>query len=60
MTGTLTSRLINGFNPANGATFTIIDNDLADAVTGTFAGLSEGDFFTHNGSSYSISYVGRH
>ena len=25
--GTLTSRLINGFNPANGATFTIIDND---------------------------------
>ncbi len=31
---------------------------LADAVSGTFAGLSEGEFFTHNGSSYSISYVG--
>ena len=56
--GTLTSRLINGFNPATGATFTIIDNDGTDAVTGTFAGLSEGEFFTHNGSSYSISYQG--
>ena len=27
-----------------------------DLVNGTFAGLDEGEFFTHNGSSYSISY----
>ena len=31
-----------GFTPAVGNTFTIINNDGADAVTGTFTGLAEG------------------
>ena len=31
---------------------------MADAVSGTFAGLAEGASFAHGSSSYSISYVG--
>jgi autotransporter-associated beta strand protein len=44
--------------PTQGATFTIIDNDGADAVTGIFAGLSEGQTFTSGGHDYRITYVG--
>ena len=35
--------LLLGFAPAIDDMFTIIDNDADDAVTGTFAGLAEGD-----------------
>src|SRR5690606_37904026 len=34
--GTLNTSLVNGFTPTAGNTFTIIDNDSNDAVTGTF------------------------
>src|SRR5204863_6874426 len=51
----------SAFNPATGNTFTIIDNDLADAVGGTFSGLAGGATFTATTggtSSYKITYVG--
>ncbi len=44
--------------PLLGAVFTIIDNDGADAVTGIFAGLPEGQTFTRSGYEYEITYAG--
>ena len=53
---TLDAALINGFAPISGE-YVLIDNDGADAVIGTFAGLAEGAFL--NGSmTLSISYHG--
>src|SRR5438034_4834419 len=40
-----------GFSPAQGATFTIINNDGADLVTGAFAGLPEGSSVVLSGQS---------
>ncbi len=40
------------------STITIIDNDGADAVSGTFTGLAEGDAVMVGSLSYDISYVG--
>ncbi|HYR76789.1 MAG TPA: autotransporter-associated beta strand repeat-containing protein, partial [Pyrinomonadaceae bacterium] len=47
-----------GFTPAIGSTFTIINNDSTDAVTGTFAGLSEGSNIVLSGYNFTISYTG--
>jgi hypothetical protein len=47
-----------GFSPAPGNTFTIIANDGADAVSGTFSGLAEGAGFNVGGTTFVISYVG--
>ncbi|MCP1381124.1 choice-of-anchor D domain-containing protein, partial [Runella salmonicolor] len=47
--------------PVAGNTFTLIDNDGSDAVTGTFAGLAEGATlanFRGSGLNATISYVG--
>ncbi len=41
-----------------GDSFIIINNTGAGAVTGTFAGLNEGDTFLHDGQTYTISYTG--
>jgi len=38
--------------------FTIIDNDGADAVVGTFEGLAEGSVFTVGEDTFRITYVG--
>lgn len=56
--GDLTVTLFNGFKPAKGQVYTIIDNDGTDAVTSTFTGLAEGATFTANGYVYKVSYVG--
>ena len=56
--GTLVTSLYGGFVPAVGQSYTIIDNDGADAITGTFAGLAEGATITVTGVTYRISYVG--
>jgi Tol biopolymer transport system component len=56
--GTLASSLVNGFVPVAGNSFTVIDNDGADAVIGTFAGLAQGSSFTVSGVTYQISYNG--
>jgi len=47
-----------GTAPTLGAQFTIIDKQSAGAITGTFAGLAEGDRFSRNGLAFTISYVG--
>src|ERR1051325_632558 len=47
-----------GFTPAVGSTFTIIANDGADAVTGTFAGLPQGTILTVGTTPLQISYTG--
>lgn len=48
----------NGYVPINGDSFTIINNDASDAVSGTFAGLAEGAQITVGEVIYTISYVG--
>jgi fibronectin-binding autotransporter adhesin len=63
VTGTvnLSGATLNGivsFAPAAGTTFTIINNDGSDAVTGTFSGLPEGAGVTLSGQTFTISYVG--
>lgn len=55
---TLSTSLYNNFKPAKGNTFTIIDNDGSDAITGTFANLAEGATFSISGYVFKISYVG--
>jgi autotransporter-associated beta strand protein len=44
--------------PTIGAVLTIIANDGADAVTGTFTGLAEGATVNSGGQQYEISYAG--
>lgn len=56
--GTLQIILYDGFKPTAGQSFTIINNDGADAITGTFAGLPEGGTLVSEGYAYTISYVG--
>ena len=47
-----------GYTPSVGDTFTIVNNDGVDAVTGTFSGLAEGAVFNVSGFTFRISYVG--
>lgn len=56
--GTLNTILYNGFKPAKGQSYKIIDNDASDAVSGTFNNLAEGATFTVAGYVLKISYVG--
>ncbi|QDT98818.1 golvesin C-terminal-like domain-containing protein [Gimesia aquarii] len=60
--GGATLNLIDGFDPAEGNQFVIIDNDSTDPVTGTFNGLSEGheftDFLGVIGQSAFLTYAG--
>lgn len=56
--GGATLNVATGFSPSTGNTFTIINNDLGDAVTGTFQALPEGTVFFIGSNSFKISYVG--
>jgi hypothetical protein len=47
-----------GFTPTNGDTFTIIRNNVGNAVLGTFIGLPEGAKFLVKETTLQISYVG--
>lgn len=47
-----------GFVPPPFSTFIIVNNDAADAVSGTFAGLPQGARLTAGGVGFSISYTG--
>jgi autotransporter-associated beta strand protein len=42
--------------PVDGSTFTIINNDGAEAISGTFAGLANGAVFTAGGLQFVIKY----
>ena len=59
---TLSLSSFNGFVPGAGQTFTIINNDDTDAITGIFNGLAEGATITTNflgsGLTAKISYAG--
>ena len=44
--------------PAAGDTFTILNNDAAEAITGTFAGLANGATFTADSLNFRINYNG--
>lgn len=55
---TLDTTLYNGFVPAGGQSYTIVNNDGVDAVVGTFSGISEGSAFTASGVTYKITYQG--
>jgi hypothetical protein len=55
---TLNTILFNGYAPSLNDSFTIINNDGADAVTGTFGGLAEGATVTVDSFDFTISYVG--
>ncbi|RIK63429.1 MAG: hypothetical protein DCC65_15925 [Planctomycetota bacterium] len=46
------------YAPAVGNTFEVINNDGADPVVGTFAGLPEGATFLNAGQLWQITYVG--
>ncbi len=50
--------LAGGYAPGATDTFTIIDNDGTDPVTGTFAGLAEGATLTFNSVTLVITYHG--
>ncbi|MDE0816906.1 MAG: dockerin type I domain-containing protein, partial [Pirellulaceae bacterium] len=50
--------VIGGFIPQTGDTFTVINNDGVEAITGTFADLPEGAFTSLNGVRLQISYQG--
>jgi hypothetical protein len=54
----LAGALLGGFNPANGTSFLVIDNDGADAINGTFAGVSEGGAVNVGGRAFQVTYVG--
>ena len=54
--GTLS--LTGAYVPALGDVFTIVSNDGADAVTGTFVGLPEGATVVFNGVNLRLSYAG--
>jgi len=55
---TLNTILFNGYAPNISDSFTIINNDGADAITGIFAGLTEGAEITVSNYKFTISYVG--
>ena len=45
-----------GFTPEPGQSFIILNNDLTDAVSGTFAGLANGATFSAGGFTFRIRY----
>jgi hypothetical protein len=57
LSGRLNASIISG-SPSIGQTFTIIDNDGADAVNGTFTGFPERATLTLGGQTMRISYQG--
>ena len=56
--GNATLNVTLSYVPTAGTKFKIIDNDLADPITGTFAGLASGATVTANGYDFTISYTG--
>ena len=55
---TLDATLYGGFVPKVGQSYTIINNDAADAVTGTFTGIANGGTYSNQGVTYTVNYDG--
>nr|WP_268870288.1 Ig-like domain-containing protein [Pseudomonas sp. P818] len=55
-----TLAVTHGYAAGSGDSYTVIVNDAADAVTGTFSGVSEGSKFNAagNGTELTTSYIG--
>ena len=58
LSGALNPSLLNAFLPAKGTSFTLINNDGSDSVTGSFTGLPQGAEFNVGPRFFTISYVG--
>ncbi|HVS58128.1 MAG TPA: hypothetical protein VHD60_00090 [Candidatus Saccharimonadales bacterium] len=58
ISGALNVSLYNNYAPKTGESYTIIQNDGSDAVTGTFTGLAEGATFKVGADTFKISYKG--
>lgn len=56
--GILNLSMYNGFQAPVGTVYTIINNDGADAVNGTFSGISEGGTASIDGHLFRVSYTG--
>ncbi|MGE3329292.1 MAG: beta strand repeat-containing protein, partial [Acidimicrobiia bacterium] len=56
--GDATLSASRSFNPNVGTSFTIVDNDSTDAVTGTFASLPEGAVLSIDNIPFTVSYLG--
>ena len=54
----LNLNLLLGYVPMTGSDYTLISNDGADPITGTFNGRPEGAIFELNGRPFTISYKG--
>ena len=50
--------LVDGFTPSVGDSFTIINNETGNPVSGTFDGLWQGATFNVDGNVFQISYDG--
>src|SRR5262249_42788496 len=50
--------LVCDFSPIAGDLFIVLDNDLAEAITGTLDGLGEGAYVVSNGRAFQFSYQG--
>lgn len=55
---TLNLTILSDFMPAKGSSFTILDNDGADAIAGTFKDLPEGAAVRVGNTVFKISYTG--
>lgn len=51
-------QLINGYTPAPGQQFTLVDFTGPGPITGAFAGLGEGAILSAGGMQFLLSYVG--
>jgi acetyl esterase/lipase len=56
--GTLAVTIPSGTAPLPGSTYTIIDNDGTDPVSGAFTGKPEGSTFTVGSTPFVITYAG--
>jgi hypothetical protein len=56
--GILDVQFLNGYHPAPGQSFTIIDLTGAGPANGTFAGMPEGSNFVVDGVPMQVSYLG--
>jgi fibronectin-binding autotransporter adhesin len=57
-TAELRTVILPGYSAVAGQKYVIVDNDGADAVTGTFMGLAQGATFTVGSGQFRISYTG--
>lgn len=58
LAGDLSLTLDGGYVHNAGAMYFVVENDLNDAIFGTFSGLAENAIFTIGGNSFQISYFG--